>query len=171
MVIEDPSAALGPIDSNDASADVALSRFLLKSPAARLAAASLRSGAEVAITFTDLPGDWRIFSNDAGEIAFDPVKAADPDFELRIPPRAVASICAQPDADVGDLGITFFELIKAREQELKIHVTVHSGLIKLTRRGWLGVVAKGGSKVMGWMAQKGLRGPGAIATALGKLKG
>jgi hypothetical protein len=151
-------------------ADVALSNFLLSSPGARLAAASLRTGAEVAITFTNLPGDWRILNNEAGEIAFEPIKASDPDFELRLPPKAVASICSRLDADVGDLGIAFFEHIKAREQELKIHVKVHSGLIKLTRRGWLGVVAKGGSKVVSWMAQKGLRGPGAIATALSKLK-
>lgn len=160
----------GPADLPSERVDVALARFLLTSPGVRLAAASLRSGAEVAITFTNLPGDWRIFNSDAGEIAFEAVKAVDPDFELLIPPRAVASICVQSDADVGDLGIAFFEHIRAREQELKIHVTVHSGLVKLTRRGWLGVVSKGGSKVMSWMTQKGLRGPGAIATALGKLK-
>lgn len=162
-----------PSDSADLHserADLALSKFLLSSPGAKIAAASLRSGAEVAITFTDLPGDWHIGTDAAGEIAFEPGKAADPDFELRIPPRAVASICSRVDADVGELGIAFFELIKSKEQELKIHVTIHSGLVKLTRRGWLGVVAKGGSKVVSWMAQKGLRGPGAIATALGKLK-
>jgi hypothetical protein len=170
MKIEEPYGLPSSAEISSARADVAISRFLLSSPGARLAAASLRSGAEVAITFTNLPGDWRILNNDAGELAFEPIKATDPDFELRIPPRAAESICSQVDADVGDLGIAFFELVNAREQELKIQVTVHSGLIKLTRRGWLGVVAKGGSKVMGWMAQKGLRGPGAIATALGKLK-
>ena len=162
-----------PLDStawHTERADVALGRFLLSNPGARLAAASLRSGAEVAITFTDIPGDWRMLNDDAGELRFEPVKAIDPDFELSIPPQAVATICSQVDADVGDLGIAFFELIRAREQKLKIRVTVRSGIIKLTRRGWLGVVAKGGTKVINWMAGKGLRGPGAIATALGKLK-
>lgn len=161
---------LDPAAWHQERADVALGRFLLSSPGARLAATSLRSGAEVAITFTDIPGDWRMLNNDAGELTFEPVKAIDPDFELSIPPQAVATICTQVDADVGDLGIAFFELIRAREQKLKIRVTVRSGVIKLTRRGWLGVVAKGGSKVINWMARKGLRGPGAIATAIGKLK-
>jgi len=151
-------------------ADAVLMHFLLNSSGAKLAASSLRSGAEVGITFTNPAGDWRIFSNDAGGIAFEPGKAADPDFELRIPPRAVNSICSRLDADVGDLGIAFFEHIKAREPDLKIDATVHSGLLKLTRRGWLGVIARGGSKVVIWMGQKGLRGPGAIATAIGRLK-
>ena len=151
-------------------ADATLMNFLLNSSGARLAASSLRTGAEVGITFTNIAGDWRIFSNDAGGIAFEPGKAVDPDFELRIPPRAVNSICSRLDADVGDLGVAFFEHIRAREPDLKIDATVHSGLLKLTRRGWLGVIARGGSKVVVWMGQKGLRGPGAIATALGRLK-
>jgi hypothetical protein len=151
-------------------ADATLMNFLLNSSGARLAASSLRTGAEVGITFTNIAGDWRIFSNDAGGIGFEPGKAVDPDFELRIPPRAVNSICSRLDADVGDLGVAFFEHIRAREPDLKIDATVHSGLLKLTRRGWLGVIARGGSKVVVWMAQKGLRGPGAIATALGRLK-
>ena len=154
-----------------AGADTILMNFLLGSSGARLAASSLRSGAEVGVTFTNLAGEWRIFSNDAGGIAFESGKALDPDFELRIPPRALNSICSRLDADVGDLGIAFFEHIKARESELKIDATVHSGLLKLTRRGWLGVIARGGSKVVMWMAQKGLRGPGAIATAIARLKG
>ena len=151
-------------------ADATLKEFLMNSSGARLAASSLRPGAEVGITFTNIAGDWRIFSDGAGGIALEPGKAVDPDFDLRIPPRAVSSICSRPDADVGDLGIAFFEHIKARESELKIDATVHSGLLKLTRRGWLGVIARGGSKVVIWMGQKGLRGPGAIATAIGRLK-
>ena len=154
-----------------AGADTVLMNFLLGSSGARLAASSLRSGAEVGVTFTNLAGEWRIFSNDAGGIAFESGKAVDPDFELCIPPRALNSICSRLDADVGDLGIAFFEHIKAREPDLKIDATVHSGLLKLTRRGWLGVIARGGSKVVMWMAQKGLRGPGAIATAIARLKG
>ena len=37
-------------------------------------------------------------------------------------------------------------------------------------RGWLGVLAAGGPKVIGWMAQKGLKGPSAVASALSRLK-
>jgi hypothetical protein len=151
-------------------ADAILKRFLMNSSGARLAASSLRPGAEVGITFAHFAGDWRIFSDGAGGIALEPGKAVDPDFELRIPPLALSSICSRLDADVGDLGIAFFEHIKAWEPDLKIKATVHSGLLKLTRRGWMGVIARGGSKVVVWMGQRGLRGPGAIATAIDRLK-
>jgi hypothetical protein len=151
-------------------AHAALADFLLNSTAARAAATSLRAGAEVAIVFTDDAADWRICRNDVSGITLEPVKATDPDFELRIPPGAVDSICSRDDADVGDLGVTFFEHIAVHDPDLKIHVTLHSGLIKLTSRGWLGLLTRGGPKVMVWMTKKGLRGPGAIATAIGRLK-
>ena len=34
----------------------------------------------------------------------------------------------------------------------------------------MGVLATGGPKVVGWMAQKGLKGPSAVASALSRLK-
>jgi hypothetical protein len=71
---------------------------------------------------------------------------------------------------MGDLGVMFFEHIVAKDPELKIHVTLRSGLVKLTGRGWLGLLARGGPTMLMWMTQRGLRGPGAIATALGRLK-
>lgn len=148
----------------------ALSSFLSNSSAAQAAATSLRPGAEVAITFTDVAGDWRICRKDAAGLSLEPGKATDPDFELRIPPGAVNSICSRHDLDVGDLGVTFFEHIVGRDPELKIQVTLHSGLVKLTSRGWLGLLARGGPKVVIWMTQRGLRGAGAVATALGRLR-
>ncbi|HVI23687.1 MAG TPA: AAA family ATPase, partial [Myxococcales bacterium] len=72
--------------------------------------------------------------------------------------------------DVGDLGITFFQHIVAKDPAEKIQVKLHAGLLKLTMHGWLGVLAAGGPKVIGWMAQKGLKGPSAVAAAVSRLK-
>jgi hypothetical protein len=152
--------------------DVILARFLLYSPAARVAANALKDGAEVGITFTDVPGEWR-FRGAAGAttLVLEAGKATDPDFELRVAPGAVDSICSRPLADIGELGVAFFEHVCARDPEQKIRVNLHSGLVKLTRRGWLGVLSKGGSTTVSWLAGKGLRGAGAVAGALGKFKG
>lgn len=169
MSQESPPGA--PTASQCESTDAALARFLMGNPGARKAASSLKAGAEVGIAFSNLDGDWRVCLDEGGQLAFEAGKAVDPDFSLRVPPGAVGALLGNGDSDLGELGISFFELIVAHEQDRKIHVTVHSGLVKLTRRGWLGVLASGGPKVMVWMAKKGLRGPGAIATALGKLKG
>jgi hypothetical protein len=151
------------------SGAVALARFLSVSPAAATAAGSLREGAEVAVTFTDLAGEWRFFS-DAGKPALQPGKAKDPDFALRLAPEALKAICARTEADIGELGITFFEHVVSREPDFRIRVQLHSGLIKLTQRGWLTVLARGGPKVAGWLARRGLRGSSAVVAAIARLK-
>jgi len=151
------------------SADVALARFLSASPAAATAAGSLRPGAEVAVSFTDLAGEWRFFS-EAGKPTLEPGKARDPDFELQLAPGALQSICASTDAALGELGIVFFEHVVSREPDFRIRVQLHSGLIKLTQRGWLTVLARGGPSVAAWLARRGLRGSSAVVAAIARLK-
>jgi hypothetical protein len=146
-----------------------LRTFFETSEAGRRAASSLKKAASVGVRFTDVPGDFR-FHAENGKPRFQAGKAEEPDFDLTLAPGAVRDICSKPAADVGELGITFFQHIVAKEPEQKISVKLHSGLIKLTMRGWLGVLAAGGPKVVGWMAQKGLRGPSAVASALSRLK-
>ena len=155
---------------DSAPSGVLLSAFLASNPGAQRAAGVLRAGAEVAVSFTDTAADGRIYVNEAGRITLESTKAIDPDFVLRIPPGAIRTICSRNDTDLGDLGVSFFEHIVSREQESKIYVTVHSGLTKLTRRGWLNLLAQGGPKVMGWMVKRGLRGHGAVASALSRLR-
>ena len=149
--------------------NVVLQRFFEASEAARRASAPLRKAAEVGVCFTDVPGAFHFKLID-GKPRFQEGPAADPDFVLTLAPGAVSAIAAQPEAEVGDLGILFFQHILAKDPQAKINVKLHSGLIKLTMRGWLGVMALGGGKVMGWLAMKGLRGPSAIASALARLK-
>jgi hypothetical protein len=147
-----------------------LARFLLASPVARKAASLLREGAEVAMAYTDVAGEWRFYINASGP-AIESGKAQDPDFELRLTPAAVRSLCSMPDADLGEFGIAFFERIVSRDPDQKICVRPYSGLIKLTRRGWLNLLARGGPKLAVWMTRKGLRGTGDVVAALARFKG
>jgi hypothetical protein len=157
------------VPSSSEGSETKLRRFFETSDASRRAASSLRKAAEVGVRFTDVPGDFRFHSID-GKPAFEAGKAMDPDFDLTLAPGAVAAITAQPHADVGELGVLFFQHIVAKDEKDKIRVKLHSGLLRLTMRGWLGVLAAGGPKVIGWMAQKGLKGPSAVASALSRLK-
>lgn len=161
---EPPSASAAPEPSN-----VRLRRFFETSEASRRAASSLKKAAEVGVRFTDVPGDYRFHAVD-GRPVFESGRAMDPDFDLTLAPGAVAAITARPDADVGDLGILFFQHMLAKDENEKIRVKLHSGLLRLTMRGWLSVLATGGSKVVSWMAHKGLKGPTAVASALSRLK-
>lgn len=166
-VTEDVSGSSGSAASGSPAV---LARFLASNPGAQRAARSLRSGAEVAIMFTDAPDPWRAVVGESGALTLEPGAAADPDFELHVPPQALHEVCASDAQDLGDLGVSFFEHMVAHEPERRIHAQVHSGVVKLTRRGWVGLLALGGPKVMMWMARKGLRGPGAVAGALGRFK-
>jgi hypothetical protein len=149
--------------------NVVLQRFFESSESARRASSHLKKAAEVGVRFTDVPGDFHFKLVD-GKPRFMNGAPQDPDFDLTLAPGAVSAIAAQPDADVGDLGILFFQHIVARDPQAKINVKLHSGLIKLTMRGWLGVMAAGGGKVMGWLAKKGLKGPSAVASAISRLR-
>jgi hypothetical protein len=149
--------------------NVTLQRFFETSESARRAASSLKKAAEVGVRFTDVPGDFHFKAVD-GRPRFVTGPADDPDFDLTLAPGAVKAIAARPEADVGDLGILFFQHILSKDPNEKISVKLHSGLMKLTLRGWLGVMAQGGGKVVAWMAGKGLKGPSAIASALSRLK-
>jgi hypothetical protein len=169
-VDEAPKNEPHPVFATGEGSAAGLANFLSTSAACRVAATTLRAGAEVAITFRDIEGDWRLCKDPTAGIVLERGKAKDPDFELRIPPLAANAIYSRPDSDVGELGVTFFEHIVAKDPDQKIHVTLRSGLLKLTGRGWIGLLARGGPTVMMWMAKKGLRGPGAIATALSRLR-
>lgn len=164
-----PAPAPAPAASQPVPSDVALTKFFSASAAARTAAASLGRAAEVGVTFTDVPGSFRFFS-DGGKPVLAPGAAKDPDFYLTLAPGAVTAICGRADAEIGDLGILFFQHMVAQGPEQKIRVKLHSGLMRLTLRGWLSVLAHGGPRVVGWLAQKGLKGPGAVAAAISRLK-
>jgi hypothetical protein len=161
-----PAPAAAPAST---PSDAAMIAFFSTSAAARTCANSLGKAAEVGVTFIDVPGQFRFFS-DHGKPVLERAAAKDPDFELEIAPGAVRAICGRPEAEVGDLGILFFQHMLAKDPQEKIRVKLHSGLLKLTLRGWLAVLAHGGPRVVGWMAQKGLKGPGAVASALSRLK-
>src|SRR4051812_23090652 len=149
--------------------NLVLRRFFETSESARKAASHLKGAAEVGVRFTDVPGDFHFMLMD-GKPRFIDGKAKDPDFDLTMAPGAVAAIAAQPNADVGDLGILFFQHIVSKDPQSKIGVELHSGLIKLTMGGWVGVMMSCGGKVLGWMASKGLKGPSAVASAISRLR-
>ena len=140
------------------------------SEASRKAATSLSAAASVGERFTDVPRDFRFHSVD-GKPRFEPGKAEEPDFELTVPPGAVRDRCEKSSTDAADLGACFLRhLFFAREPEQKIRVKVHSGLIKLTMHGWLRVVIAGCPRVILCLAQMGMKGPSALASALSRLK-
>src|SRR5579864_2963805 len=87
-VDEVPKDEQKPETMAEERSDAALAKFLSNSPACQMAASTLKAGAEVAVNLTDVDGDWRIWNDPETGIVLAPGKAKDPDFELRVPPRA-----------------------------------------------------------------------------------
>jgi hypothetical protein len=169
MLADQSNATEGVESLESEGTDAMLRRFILSSAAAKMAAGSLRDGAEAAVRFTDVPGDWRFYV-EGGKPFMEATKAKDPDFDLHLSPGAVRSICTHTEAHLGELGIAFFERVVTREPDYRIQVQLHSGMLKLAQRGWLTLLARGGPSLASWLAVKGFRGSTAVVAALARLR-
>jgi hypothetical protein len=58
----------------------------------------------------------------------------------------------------------------AAEDDRRVQVKLHAGLFRLTRHGFLKVLALGGPKMLGFLAKEGYIGPGGIAKAVRRLR-
>jgi len=144
----------------------ALKAFFEGAEVALRATRPLRPGAEVAL---DLDGRPARFAVEGGRAVVLDEPARDPDFTLEIPAAAVAELTDMPAADVGKLGIAFFQLVLERDPARRVRVRLHASTARLVSHGYLGVVALGGFQVALWLLKKGAANPrAAIARLRGK---
>lgn len=146
-----------------------MKRFFEESRAARRATAPLGRGAEVRIEFADEPGTPYRFATEESPATVVPGAARDPDFTLEMPPAAVEEITGLSGDSLGEFAVAFFKCILTDDPARKVRLKLHSGLLKLTRRGYLKTMALGGPTVILFMAKKGLKGPLALKRAISKL--
>ncbi|RMG10428.1 MAG: AAA family ATPase [Deltaproteobacteria bacterium] len=147
-----------------------LQSFFRSSEAATKATRPLKRDAEVGITFTDEPDTPYRFTMESGRGEVVPGTAKDEDFHLHLPPVAVDELVRLETDNLGEFAVAFFKCMLADEEERKIRVKLHSGFLKLTRRGYLKTLALGGPTVLAFMARQGLKGPAGIKKAIDKLR-
>lgn len=140
-----------------------LARYLETAPAARRAAAPLARTARVALLLEEGPAGFTLA---AGAPRLAPGPLADPDFTLRLPPGAVARLVARGSDDVGEAGLTFFELLLERDPALHVGVSVEASTARLVTHGWLAVLALGGARVGLWLLRRGLASPARVIERL-----
>lgn len=146
-----------------------LKTFFETSAAARRATRPLSKRASVAVTFPDDAEPYR-FHMETKQARFVPGAAPDPDFSLVLPPKAVEEITGLSSDDLGSFAVAFFKCILADEEDRKVHVKLHAGLLRLTRNGYLATMALGGPTVVVFLAKQGLKGPSGIKKAIDKLR-
>lgn len=144
----------------------ALKTFFESAPVARRATSALSRDAEVGLV---LEGDERArFTMEGGAPQVLPEPARKPDFTLRLPAQAVVHLTTLKSDDVGEFGVEFFSLVISKDPARKVRVGIEASTASLIAHGYLGVLASGGLKVLGWMLRKGARNPKA---AIDRLRG
>lgn len=143
----------------------ALRTFFETSPAARKATRQLSRGARVNLV---LAGGPAFFTLETGAPTLREGAAPDPDFTLTLPDGAVGRLTSLASDDVGEFGITFFELVLDRDPARKVHVHIDAPTTRLLGHGYLGVLALGGLKVTWWLIKNGVKNPRA---AIERLRG
>lgn len=142
--------------------------FFAASPAAARATAALSRDARVDLALADGPAH---FTHEAGAPEIRPGPSGRPDFTLRIPAAAVERITAVEGADVGALGIAFFELVLERDPALKVGIHLDAPPARLVEHGYLSVLALGGVKVGWWLVKKGFANPMSVLERLRRKSG
>ena len=145
---------------------LALKGFFESAPVARRATSALSREAEVGLLLEG--GEQARFIMAAGVPEVLPEPARHPDFTLRLPARAVSQLTSLESDDVGEFGVEFFSLVVSKDAASRVRVHIDAPTASLIGHGYLGVLAVGGVKVMGWLLKKGARNPKA---AIDRLRG
>jgi hypothetical protein len=125
-------------------------------PAWVRAAAKLEPAATSAVFFAHRPGEpWRL-ERIEGVTRLLPGAAADPDFVFCFPPRAIERL-AGVEGDIGSFAVELFQLITESDPELRVGFRVAVPFPRLVRRGYLGLLAAGGWRVLAFGASHGVR--------------
>jgi hypothetical protein len=142
-----------------------LAHYFETSPAARRAVAPLAEGAGVALDLDEGPAR---FTRRRAGAQVEAGAAVDPDFTLRLPAAAVERLTSNQTADVGEVGVAFFQLVLERDPALKVRVTVGAPVQRLVRHGYLAVLAQGGARVALWLIRRGVADPRRVIERLRK---
>jgi len=141
----------------------ALAGFFAGARSAARAIRPLSPAARVALVLDEGPAGFAM-SRDGPVLT--PGTPADPDFTLRLPDAAVARLCQDPGAGVGELGLLFFSLLLERDPALHVGARVHATTARLVANGYLTVLVLGGPRVALWLLRRGLAEPRAAIERL-----
>jgi len=145
--------------SDAAAADATVSRLetlFREHPAWVGAARKLEEDATSGVFFGHRPGEPWHLERIQGVTRLLPGTAADPDFVFCFPPRAVDRLAAV-EGDIGSFAVELFRLITESDPQLRVGFRVAVAFPRLVRRGYLGLLAAGGWRVLAFGATRGVR--------------
>lgn len=93
-----------------------------------------------------------------------------PDLTFGLSPQALDRILDDPSEDIGQIGVNIAKLIFSSNDDEKVSMQLHSGVLTLLKNGYFGVITSGGKSFSAFLAQRGFNGISAIRSAIGRLK-
>jgi hypothetical protein len=119
-------------------------------------AGHVQEGASSRVFFSHRPGErWQLVQ-ERGCARLRRGDAPDPDFVFRFTPPAVSRLAAL-EGSVGDFAVELFDLMSTRDETLRVDFRIAAPFSRLVRRGYLGVLAAGGLRVLAYGARRGVR--------------
>jgi hypothetical protein len=133
-----------------------LARMFLAHPAWTDAARRIEADATSNVFFSHRPGEVWHLERRKGDSLLLPGPASDPDFVFRFTPDAVERL-ASVDGGIGAFAVELFSLITAKQPRLRVGFRIVAPFPRLVRRGYLGLLAAGGPRVLAFGASRGIR--------------
>ncbi|MDJ0852742.1 MAG: hypothetical protein QNK04_30605 [Myxococcota bacterium] len=133
-----------------------LAELFGKHPAWRAAAARLEPAATSTVFFSHRPGEpWHLERRE-GYTYLEPGRAVDPDFVFLFTPPSVKRL-AETDGSIGSFAVELFRLMTEGSEKGRIQLRIAAPFQRLVRRGYLGLLAAGGLRVLAFGAARGVR--------------
>jgi hypothetical protein len=127
---------------------VELLRKLFNTHPAWLAGARhIKEGSSSEVRFSHVRGAYHLLRKDGQSFLLDG-PAPDPDLAFRFTPRSIERLNAVQGTDMIDFGVELLECVCSEDPELQVRLRVIAGFTKLLRRGYVGLLIRGGPRIL-----------------------
>jgi hypothetical protein len=129
--------------------------LFLSHPAWLDAASHIKDGAQSRVSFSHISGDFYMIRKDGKSLLL-PGEAKDPDFAFYFTPKAIERLAMVQGRDLADFAVELFDCIVSDDPELQVGLRILSSFPKLFWRGYVGLLMKGGPRVLSYGASRGV---------------
>jgi hypothetical protein len=129
--------------------------LFLSHPAWLDAASHIKEGSQSRVSFSHVPGDFYMIRKEGKSLLLTG-KAEDPDFAFYFTPKAIERLATVEGRDLADFAVTLFDCIVSDDPELQVGLRIIASFPKLFWRGYVGLLMKGGPRVLSYGSSRGV---------------
>jgi len=129
--------------------------LFLTHPAWLDAAGHIKDGSQSRLTFSHVEGDYYMIRKDGKSLLL-AGKPSDPDFAFYFTPKAIERLAMVQGHDLADFAVELFDCVVSEDPELQVGLRILSSFPKLFWRGYVGLLMKGGPRVLSYGASRGV---------------